>query len=228
MIWEMYLSRWYCWKSSKANEIVYKKLYVTIVTLSTQDNVKLHKQIESGFKRTINWKKYQTEKKNLAQNRYLDFFIYPGFQVVGRRFVLSCENENSRESYKQYYLPVVETKDYNVMIGGRTFFDQTVKNYLRKYDNIQKIATGQGDGYTTGRLQDYSYFKECYKLIAIDLDKLKKLDADSKAIQKINFAWNLNRAEGATKFFINGEAKEAVLDFSKATVNVLWLFFFLI
>ena len=107
------------------------------------------------------------------------------------------------------------------MIAGRSFFDQPIKNNLKTHDNIRKIATGQGDDYTTGCLLDYPYFKIYYKLIAIDLSKQQKLDADPKAIQQINFTGNLDRAEGSTMFFIIEEAKETVLDFSKGTVKVL-------
>ena len=73
--------------------------------------------------------------------------------------MLSYEDNNVWESYKQYFLPTVEINDFNVVIDGRNFFDQTVKNDLRTYDNIRKIATGQGDDYTTVCLLDYSYFK---------------------------------------------------------------------
>ena len=73
--------------------------------------------------------------------------------------------KNGQESYKQYYLPTAEIKDYNVMIDGRNFFNQTIKNDFRTYDIIQKIATDQGDDYTN------PYFKEYYKLIGIDLSK---------------------------------------------------------
>ena len=107
------------------------------------------------------------------------------------------------------------------MINGRDFFDQPIKNDLKAYDNIRKIATGQGDDYTTGCLLDYPYFKRYYKLIAIDLSKQQKLDADPKATQKINFTGNLDRAEGSAMFFIIEEAKETVLDFSKRSVNLL-------
>ena len=69
------------------------------------------------------------------------------------------------------YLPTVEIKDYNVMIDGRNFFDQPIENNLKTYYNIRKIATGQGDDYTTGCLLDYTYFKKYSKLIAIDLSK---------------------------------------------------------
>ena len=57
-------------------------------------------------------------------------------------------------------LPTMEIKDYNVMINGRNVFNQTIKNDLTIYDNIQKIATGQGDDYATGCLLDYPYFKK--------------------------------------------------------------------
>ena len=92
---------------------------------------------------------------------------------------------------------------------------------MRTYDNIRKIATGQGDDYTTGCLLDYSYFKEHYKLVTIDLSKQKALDVNPKAIQQINFIGNLDRNEGATMFFIIGEVKETILHFPQGTVKVL-------
>ena len=149
------------------------KLYVPVVTLSTQEKIKLLKQLESGFKRTINWKLAKTT--NQTQSRYLDYLIDPSFQGVNRLFVLSVKDDNGRESHVQYYLPTVEIKDYNFMIDGRNFFDQLIKNDLKTYDNIRKIATGQGDDYTTGCLLDNPYFKTCYKSIAIDLSKQQKL-----------------------------------------------------
>ena len=61
-------------------------------------------------------------------------------------------------------------KDHNVMIDGKNLFDQPINSDLKTYDNIRRIATGQGDDYRTGCLLNYSYFKENYKLIAIDLN----------------------------------------------------------
>ena len=75
------------------------KLYVPVVTLSTQDNAKLFQQLKSGFKRTINWNKYESSIKTFAQNRYLNYLINPSFQGVNRLFVLSFENENDRTSH---------------------------------------------------------------------------------------------------------------------------------
>ena len=92
---------------------------------------------------------------------------------------------------------------------------------LKTYENIRKIATGQGGDYTTGCLLDYSYFKDYYKMIAIDLSKQQVLDADPRAIQQINFTANLDRAGNTTMFFIIEEAKETVLDFLQGTVKIL-------
>ena len=104
------------------------------------------------------------------------------------------------------------------MIDERNFFHQPIKNDLKTHDKFRKPATGQGDDYTTRCLLDYPYFKKYYKLIAIDLSKQRKLDADPKAIQQINFAGNLDRA---TMFFIIEEVKETALDSSKETITVL-------
>ena len=84
---------------------------------------------------------------------------------------------------------------------AETCFDQLIKNYIKTYDTIRKIATGQGDNYTTGCLLDYTYLKENYKLIAIDLSKQQGLDADPKAIQQITFTGNLDQDRNATIFF---------------------------
>ena len=115
--------------------------------------------------------------------------------VFKEYFALSFKDDDGRESCEQYYLPTVEIKDYNIMI------DQPIKNDLKTYDNIRKIATGQGDDYTTGCLLDYPYFKTYYNLIEIDLSKQSTLDADPKVIQQINFAGNLERQQKVQQFF---------------------------
>ena len=96
------------------------KLYVPVVTLSTQDNDKILEKLKSGLKRTINWNKYQSKISTERQNQYLDDLIDPSFQRVNRLFVLSFEDEEQRKSYKRYYLPKVEI-NYNVMIDGQNF-----------------------------------------------------------------------------------------------------------
>ena len=91
----------------------------------------------------------------------------------------------------------------------------------KTYENIRKIATGKGDDYTTGCLLDYSYFKKIYKMTAIDLSRQDELDADPRAIQKINFTANLDRAGNTTIFFTIEEAKETIFEFSQGTVKIL-------
>ena len=109
------------------------KLYVPVVTLSTQDSVKLLQQLKSGFKRTINWNKYESSVKTFAQNRYLNYLTNPSFQGVNRLFVLSFENENDRTSHSNYYLPKVEIKYYNVMIDIKNLFDQPINSELKTW-----------------------------------------------------------------------------------------------
>ena len=94
------------------------------------------------------------------------------------------------------------------MIDGKNFFNQPVKNDKVTYENIRKIPIGQRDDYTTGCLLDYTYFKEYYKMITVDLSNQQALDADPKAIQQNNFTANLDRAGNTRLYFILEEAKE--------------------
>ena len=88
---------------------------------------------------------------------------------------------------EKIFLPRGDIKNYNVLIDGRNFYDQPINDITKQYDEIRKISTGYGDDYTTGSLLDYTYFKDNYRLIAVDLSKQKALDADPKAIQQIIF-----------------------------------------
>ena len=107
------------------------------------------------------------------------------------------------------------------MIDGKMFIDQPINSNIKTFENIRKIATGKGDDHTTGCLLDYSYFKDHYKMTAIDLSKQEALDADPNKIQQINFTANLDRDGNTTMFFIIEETKETVLDFSQRTVKAL-------
>ena len=96
--------------------------------------------------------------KLLGQNQNLNHLIEPSFQCVNKLYALAFENDVQITSNKRYYLPNVETDynvDYNVMIDGKTFFNQRVKNNKITYENIRKNATDQEDDYTAGCLLDY-------------------------------------------------------------------------
>ena len=124
------------------------------MTLSTQENANFFQQLKSGFKRVINWNKYLSKPELLTQNPNLNHLVEPSFQGVNRLFVLAFENDYDRTNSDKYYLPTVEVKDYNIMINGENFFDKPIKNRGVTYNNIRKIATGQGDDYTTDCLLD--------------------------------------------------------------------------
>ena len=99
------------------------------------------------------------------------------------------------------------------MIDGRNFFDQPINSMNKTYENIRKIATGKGDDYTTSCLLDYCYFKENYKMIAVDLSKQQALDADPRAIHQINFTANLDRNK--TIFLLLNKQNKLFLNFHK-------------
>ena len=201
-------------------EITDTKLYVPVVTLSPPDNSKLLQQLKSGFKRVISWNKYLSKPELLRRNPNLNHLVEPSFQGVNRLFVLAFENDTQRTSHSGYYLPNEQIKNYNVMINGENVLDQPIKNNKVTYENIRKIATGQGDNYKTGCcLSDYPYFKDNYKMIAIDLSKQQALDADPRAIQQINFTAKLDGVSNTRIYFTIEEAKETILDVSQGTVK---------
>ena len=146
-----------------------------MVTLSAENDNKLLEQLKSGFRRTIKWNKYMSQMSNQNKNKSLNYLIDPTFGDVNRLFVLSFENEDGRTSYYKYYVPSVEIKDCNVLIDGNTFFELPVKKLEKTYEKIIQITDHSGY-YTRGNLLDYEYFKEHYKLIAIDLNKQIELE----------------------------------------------------
>ena len=143
-------------------EITNTKLYVPIVTLSSKNNAKLVKLLEDGFNRPVYWNEYQTkiETRNLDNDNLTRFSLDASFQGVRRLFVLVFNNttvndDNNlinntanrvlRNSHTKYFLPRVNITNYNALIDGRNFYDQPINDVAKQYDEIRKIATGQGD-----------------------------------------------------------------------------------
>ena len=192
-------------------EITDCKLYVPVVTLSAENDIKLSEQLKSGFRITIKWNKYMSQMSNQNKNNNLNYLIDPTFGNVHRLFILSFENEDDRTSYYKYYVPSVEIKDYNFLIDGIAFFELPIKNIDETYEKIIQITDHSGY-YTGGNLLDYEYFKEHYKLIAIDLSK--QIELENKDIkQQINFIGNLERDNGAVMLFIIGKSEEIIIEF---------------
>ena len=109
------------------------------------------------------------------------------------------------------------------MINSRNFFDKSVKNDIETYGSIRKNAADEGDYFTTVCLLDYSYLNENCKLILVGLSK--HADADSKAIQKIAFTGNLERAGNITIFFIIERSQKNYYEFlTRNCRNILSMF----
>ena len=186
------------------------KLYVSVVTLSAENENKLLEQLKTGFKRTIKWNKYRSEMSNQTKNNNLNYLIGPTFANVNRLFVLSFENEEDRISFSKYYVSKVEIKDFNVLIDGKPFFKITLKNKEEAYEAI--IEMSKNNDCTTGNLLDYEYFKDHYKIIAIDLSKQIELE-NPHLKQQIYF---IGRLED-----IIGKKEENTFEFSQNSVVVV-------
>ena len=194
------------------------KLFVPVVTLSKEDDIKLLEQLKSRFKRTIKWNKYRSQMSIQPQNNNLSYLIDPIFTKVSRLFVLSFprnNNADSRYSFSNYYVPKVKINDLNVLIDGKSFFDLSVKKDEEAYEKI--IDMSNNSDYTTGNLLDYAYYKKRYRLVAIDLSKQTKL----KDPQQINFIGKLLRNTGATMFFIIEKSEETTFNFSQNSVTIV-------
>ena len=111
-------------------QITDTKLHVPVATLSTENDKRLLEQLRTGFKKTIKWNKHQTKSNNL------NYFIDPTFNKVNRLFVLSFENDNNITSFSKYYVANFKTKDFNVLIDGKSFFDMPIKNDVEIYKNV--------------------------------------------------------------------------------------------
>ena len=215
------------------------KLYVPIIALSAEDNAKLSKLLGKGFKRSIYWSKYNVIDNMTvhiaAQNeeKYIRERLDASYQGVKRLFVLAYDNiagdndynnQVSIGSFKKYFLPRGKIENCNIEIDGRNFYDESMNDSIKQYNEKRKISTGQGDDYTTVCLIDFAYFENNYRLIVADLIKQKALDADSRAIQKFIFTSKIKATGNNTRTIINyilKQSKGTMLEFSKGTTKVL-------
>ena len=139
------------------------KLYVPVVTLSTEDNAKLSKLLTEGFKRSVYWNEYKViPEKIYAANENIRILIDPSWQGINRLFVLAYLNDpnSTSNSHRKYFLPRVKIENYNIEIDGINFYDQPINDLSEQYDEVRKLSTGQGDAYTTGCLLDFAIFKK--------------------------------------------------------------------
>ena len=153
-----------CILSSAADSAKFKitdaRLHIPIVTVSTKDN--LAKQFGNGFKRSVYWNNYQTiPAKIINKGANIYELLSVSFQGVKSLFVfayvIAAGAENNEESIKdnrKYFLPRAKIEYYNVLIDGRSFYDQPINDLIKQCYEVRKISTGQGNDYTTGCLLD--------------------------------------------------------------------------
>ena len=150
-------------------------------------NWKKKDQLHEGFKRYVYWNQYKTKIKSrdLDNVNPLRILLDASFQGVKKLFVLAFNNttvdvannpinttNNSwKSSHRKHFIPRADITNFNVLTDSRNFYEQPIGDQIKKYDGIRKIASGQGDDYTTGCLLDYQYFKDHYQLITVDLSK---------------------------------------------------------
>ena len=153
-----------------------------VVNLSVEDNARLSKQLEKGFKRSAYWNKCKVidnkkvEIANANAQEPIGELLDLSYQGVKRLFVLSYDDTE----------------------GDNKVSDDSIK----QYDEIRIVAIGQGDDCATGCLLDFACFKDNCRLITADLIKQKALDADSRAIQQIIFTGKIKASGANTRAII--------------------------
>ena len=139
-------------------KITNAKLYVPVVTLLAEDNVKLVKQLNKGFKRPVYWNKYKVTDNKVVEiaaanaEKHIRELLDSSYEGVKRLFVLAYDNAAGNkhifvDSFKKYFLPRVKIENYNIQINGRNFYDQLINDLIKQYNEVRKISTGQSDYY---------------------------------------------------------------------------------
>ena len=138
------------------------------------------------------WNKYKTKSQNKDTANEYRYFLQSNSVGVNRLFVLVYSNQgHNLKRYKalRCYLTQGLINNYNVIIIGKKFYDQTIDSDIKRFEEIKKLTTGQGEDYTAGCFLDYEYIKNNY------LTRQKKLNADPKAIQQIKFVGKLKNSD---------------------------------
>ena len=145
------------------------------------------------------------------------------FKVLKDYLFNSADDTAGIKNDKKYFLARGEIKNCNILIDGRNFYDQPINDIIKQYDEVRKVSMGYGHDFTTCCLLDYAYFKDNYRLIAVDLSKQEDLDVDPRAIQQIVFQGVVGGANNTNirQQTILEQSKETILEFAKGTAKVL-------
>ena len=158
--------------------------------------------LKSGFKRTINWNRYQSKTTTQnAPNQYLHYLIKSIFQGVNRLFVLAYNAGNGRILHSRNYLATAKLEDYNVMIDEKNIFDQSTKNHQYKMtqyntskvklsnSQLNKLKSGIKSGTAVpsnvvGDSNDENNFPHKLLLANTQVSKLRKAFSNNSSANK--------------------------------------------
>ena len=174
------------------------KRYVPVVMWSAENNVKLVKQLNEGFKRPVYWNKYKVIDNKVVEidaankEKHIREWFDLSYQGVKRLFVPAYDNTEgnnqvSVNSFKKYFLPRVKIENYNIKIDGKNFYDQPINDLIKRYDEVRQVSTGQVMITRLVVRWILLILKKRYRLIVADLSKQKALHDDSRAIQQMIF-----------------------------------------
>ena len=182
------------------------KLYVPVVPLSINVNIKFLGNINQGLKTTTSWNKYWSEKTAQPKNNNLDYPIDPAFRNI-KLFILSfknIDNDPKRDFFEKYHMPLVEIKDFNAVIDNNPSLKKAVKNKEEAYETLIEISIN--DDYTKVNILDYSYHQNYYKLKGIDFSR----QTNTNISRQINFTAKLEKDDVATMFFLADKQQKAI------------------
>ena len=152
-------------------EVIDANLYVPVVTLSAEYNVKLLKQLNEVFNRPVYRNKYKVIDNKMVEitdantEQYIKKLLDSSYQGVKRFFVLAYDNtagneQFSDDSFEKYFFPTIKIENWSIEIDGRNFYDQPINDSIKQYDEVRKVSTGQSDYHTAGCLLDLLILKK--------------------------------------------------------------------
>ena len=120
------------------------KLHVPVVTLSPRDNQKLSKRLSKGFERSVYWNVYETRSDIKSTENEFRYFLKSNFVKVNRLFALVYTNKSNnakRFNARKYYLSKGTIDNYNMVINGKSIYDQVIDSDIKRYEEIRKLTT---------------------------------------------------------------------------------------
>ena len=203
------------------------KLNVPVLALSAKDNKKLSKFFIKGLERSVYWNEYKRKRENKNTTNEWRYFLESNYVGVKRLSVLAYLNRNIDVKQLEDIIYQKTIKNYIAMINWKNSHDQATDADVKQYKEIRKLTTAQGENFITGCLLAYYYIKNHYRLIAVDLSRTKKIDADPKASQQLENVDNDSTAidaDGTQTMLvltILEKIREMRLKFSQVSLTVL-------